>query len=55
MRYVSIIDSVISAEEEKVADSALVCIHELLLVSLVLAWLAVQILLLLGCCVLVKR
>ncbi|XP_023935348.2 uncharacterized protein LOC112043915 [Bicyclus anynana] len=36
-------------------DSAMVCIHELLLVALVLIWLAVQILLLLGCCVLVKR
>ncbi|XP_072939324.1 uncharacterized protein [Epargyreus clarus] len=34
---------------------ALVCVHELLLVALALAWLAVQLLLLLGCCVLVKR
>ncbi|CAG4971992.1 unnamed protein product [Parnassius apollo] len=37
------------------ADGALVCVHELLLVALLLAWLAVQIILLLGCCVLVKR
>ncbi|OWR48299.1 hypothetical protein KGM_208550 [Danaus plexippus plexippus] len=36
-------------------SSPLVCVHELVLVSLMLAWLAVQILLLLGCCVLVKR
>ncbi|CAH2234402.1 jg21206 [Pararge aegeria aegeria] len=36
-------------------ESAMVCIHELLLVALVLIWLAVQILLLLGCCILVKR
>ncbi|GBP92961.1 Zinc finger MYM-type protein 1 [Eumeta japonica] len=32
-----------------------VCIHELLLVALALTWLAVQVLLLVGCCVLVKR
>ncbi|XP_050561881.1 uncharacterized protein LOC118265449 isoform X1 [Spodoptera frugiperda] len=38
-----------------VEDGAMVCIHELLLVTLALAWLAVQIVLLLGCCVLVKR
>lgn len=36
-------------------DGTMVCVHELLLVSLALAWLAVQVLLLLGCCVLVKR
>ncbi|XP_022814387.1 uncharacterized protein LOC111348119 [Spodoptera litura] len=36
-------------------DGAMVCVHELLLVTLALAWLAVQIILLLGCCVLVKR
>ncbi|XP_075974474.1 uncharacterized protein LOC142975500 isoform X2 [Anticarsia gemmatalis] len=42
-------------EESKSSDGAMVCIHELLLVSLALAWLAVQIMLLLGCCVLVKR
>ncbi|XP_045495087.1 uncharacterized protein LOC123693872 [Colias croceus] len=43
------------AEDTKVGDGAMVCVHELLLVALVLAWLAVQVLLLLGCCVLVKR
>nr|XP_049696552.1 uncharacterized protein LOC110384403 [Helicoverpa armigera] len=42
-------------EESNIADSSLICVHELLLVSLALAWLAVQIILLLGCCVLVKR
>ncbi|KAJ8730897.1 hypothetical protein PYW08_002310 [Mythimna loreyi] len=42
-------------EESKLSDGSMVCVHELLLVSLALAWLAVQILLLLGCCVLVKR
>ncbi|CAH0407020.1 unnamed protein product [Chilo suppressalis] len=36
-------------------DEAMVCVHELLLVALALAWLAVQVLLLVGCCVLVKR
>ncbi|XP_045533300.1 uncharacterized protein LOC123720644 [Pieris brassicae] len=44
-----------SPEESQVSDSAVVCVHELLLVALGLAWLAVQVLLLLGCCVLVKR
>ncbi|CAG9785537.1 unnamed protein product [Diatraea saccharalis] len=38
-----------------VNDEAMVCVHELLLVALALAWLAVQVLLLVGCCVLVKR
>lgn len=33
----------------------MVCVHELLLLALALAWLAVQVLLLLGCCVLVNR
>ncbi|CAH2108132.1 unnamed protein product [Euphydryas editha] len=42
-------------EETRVQDSSMVCVHELLLVALALAWLAVQLLLLLGCCVLVKR
>ncbi|XP_026733279.1 uncharacterized protein LOC113497773 isoform X1 [Trichoplusia ni] len=42
-------------EENKLSDGTMVCVHELLLVSLALAWLAVQVLLLLGCCVLVKR
>uniref|UniRef100_A0A2A4K3D6 ZP domain-containing protein n=1 Tax=Heliothis virescens TaxID=7102 RepID=A0A2A4K3D6_HELVI len=41
--------------EVNVPDGSMVCVHELLLVSLALAWLAVQIILLLGCCVLVKR
>ncbi|CAH2076192.1 unnamed protein product, partial [Iphiclides podalirius] len=41
--------------EHTTAEESLVCVHELLLVALVLAWLAVQIVLLLGCCVLVKR
>ncbi|XP_045768569.1 uncharacterized protein LOC123869632 [Maniola jurtina] len=39
----------------QMSESAMVCIHELLLVALVLLWLAVQVLLLIGCCVLVKR
>ncbi|XP_049867797.1 uncharacterized protein LOC126368004 [Pectinophora gossypiella] len=39
----------------RIADGAMVCVHELLLVSLALAWLAVQVLLLLGCCILVNR
>ncbi|XP_046962414.1 uncharacterized protein LOC124531889 isoform X1 [Vanessa cardui] len=42
-------------DETRQTDSAMVCVHELLLVALMLAWLAVQVLLLLGCCVLVKR
>ncbi|XP_068632530.1 uncharacterized protein [Battus philenor] len=42
-------------QDQSPLNESLVCIHELLLVSLVLAWLAVQIILLLGCCVLVKR
>ncbi|XP_063621387.1 uncharacterized protein LOC134793666 isoform X1 [Cydia splendana] len=42
-------------EESRELDNGLVCVHELLLVALALAWLAVQVLLLLGCCVLVKR
>ncbi|XP_045447709.1 uncharacterized protein LOC123656031 [Melitaea cinxia] len=42
-------------EDALAHDSAMVCVHELLLVALLLAWLAVQVLLLLGCCVLVKR
>ncbi|XP_060803825.1 uncharacterized protein LOC106132843 isoform X2 [Amyelois transitella] len=44
-----------SIPEEVTPDAALVCVHELLLVALALAWLAVQVLLLLGCCILVKR
>ncbi|XP_014362579.2 uncharacterized protein LOC106714136 [Papilio machaon] len=44
-----------SAQSENESEKSLVCVHELLLVSLALTWLAVQILLLLGCCVLVKR
>ncbi|KAH9635540.1 hypothetical protein HF086_003154 [Spodoptera exigua] len=42
-------------DSRPIEDGAMVCIHELLLVTLALAWLAVQIILLLGCCVLVKR
>ncbi|XP_052756099.1 uncharacterized protein LOC113512589 [Galleria mellonella] len=42
-------------EVQTSGDGAMVCVHELLLVALALAWLAVQVLLLLGCCVLVKR
>ncbi|CAH0714234.1 unnamed protein product, partial [Brenthis ino] len=42
-------------EDVHVNDTPMVCVHELLLVALALAWLAVQVLLLLGCCVLVKR
>ncbi|KAM3964143.1 uncharacterized protein ACR2FA_001623 [Aphomia sociella] len=42
-------------EETGTSDGTMVCVHELLLVALALAWLAVQVLLLLGCCVLVKR
>ncbi|CAK1540421.1 unnamed protein product [Leptosia nina] len=42
-------------EDVQVGDGGLVCVHELLLVALFLAWLAIQVLLLLGCCVLVKR
>ncbi|KAF9405088.1 hypothetical protein HW555_014020, partial [Spodoptera exigua] len=42
-------------DSRSIEDGAMVCIHELLLVTLALAWLAVQIILLLGCCVLVKR
>ncbi|XP_059046393.1 uncharacterized protein LOC131841983 [Achroia grisella] len=42
-------------EVSPTSDGAMVCVHELLLVALALAWLAVQVLLLLGCCVLVKR
>ncbi|KAL0880812.1 hypothetical protein ABMA27_001998 [Loxostege sticticalis] len=45
----------IPAEEVDNPANALVCVHELLLVALALAWLAVQVLLLIGCCVLVKR
>ncbi|XP_012546144.1 uncharacterized protein LOC101747119 isoform X2 [Bombyx mori] len=41
-------------EESRPVDGV-VCVHELLLVALALTWLAVQLLLLLGCCVLVKR
>ncbi|XP_053612609.1 uncharacterized protein LOC128676499 [Plodia interpunctella] len=44
-----------SPEDGVTVEPALVCVHELLLVALALAWLAVQLLLLLGCCVLVKR
>ncbi|KAG7306399.1 hypothetical protein JYU34_009029, partial [Plutella xylostella] len=42
-------------EERRYPDAALVCVHELLLVCVALAWLAIQLLLLIGCCVLVKR
>ncbi|XP_047985878.1 uncharacterized protein LOC125226074 isoform X1 [Leguminivora glycinivorella] len=42
-------------EEPRELHSGLVCVHELLLVALALAWRAVQVLLLMGCCVLVKR
>ncbi|XP_028162263.1 uncharacterized protein LOC114354192 isoform X2 [Ostrinia furnacalis] len=45
----------IPPEEIDASSGALVCVHELLLVALALAWLGVQVLLLLGCCVLVKR
>ncbi|KAJ2942575.1 hypothetical protein O0L34_g2044 [Tuta absoluta] len=48
-------DSRIPEEQPRIADGAMVCVHELLLVALALAWLAVQVLLLLGCCVLVNR
>ncbi|XP_041988338.1 uncharacterized protein LOC121739823 [Aricia agestis] len=43
------------AAPEEPATAGVVCMHELLLVALALAWLAVQVLLLVGCCVLVKR
>lgn len=46
----------LTADEVKVVDgAAMVCVHELLLLALALTWLAVQVLLLLGCCVLVNR
>ncbi|XP_026315796.1 uncharacterized protein LOC113227134 [Hyposmocoma kahamanoa] len=48
-------DHRVPADEVKVVDGAMVCVHELLLLALALAWLAVQVLLLLGCCVLVNR
>ncbi|VVC98375.1 unnamed protein product [Leptidea sinapis] len=44
-----------SLPEDAHFDGALVCVHELLLVAMALAWLAVQLLLLIGCCILVKR
>lgn len=36
-------------------SGSLVCMHEIVVVSLALGWLAVQLMLLLGCCLLVKR
>jgi hypothetical protein len=51
----SFLSNLFSEDDVRAGDEAMVCVHELLLVALVLAWLAVQVLLLIGCCVLIKR